>query len=215
MIRGVIFAVIAGVIGAGLWAAIAYLGNLELGILAWAIGAAVGAAMLAGAQAEAGVPTGIAALVVALAAIAGGKLIAVEMAIRSELGAIVEDHEQQLRTDDAFAITYVADDVLVEYEDAGREINYPETADLDAPSGASDYPPDVWATAETRWNAMTPDEKEQVRQTAIDNTQAAIAFVTDLARTEGFKSSFSLFDLLWFGLGGFSAFKLGAGLSSQ
>jgi hypothetical protein len=59
---------------------------------------------------------------------------------------------------------------------------------------------------------MSPKEQEDFRADVLEEYKA---FYDDFAgeiKTEGFLASFSLFDLLWFGLGGVSAYKLGAGL---
>lgn len=215
MSRGILFASVAGVIGAAIWAAIAYFAQVELGLLAWAIGAGVGFAMLAGAQNEVGLHTGVAALVIALVTIVTGKFLAVEVAISSGFGEVLDEHRALLESSDEFAMTYVADEVVAEYESAGRTLDYPPVINPDAPAGAADYPTDVWAETQTRWDAMSSDEKDQVRKDASDNAKAAMGFLKEMARSEGYKGSFSLFDILWFGLGGFSAFKLGSGITNN
>lgn len=213
--KGIGFAIAAGVLGALLWAAIAYFADMEIGLLAWAIGAAVGFAMLMGAEDKVGLNTGIAAVVIASITILAGKFLSVEFAIQSEINQILVDQEQRLDSDDQFAITYVADDILFEYEEANRPLDFPLNANIDSPESSADYPVNVWAEADERWQAMTDADKEQVRQKATENAEEAMASIADLARKEGFKSSFSFFDILWFAFGGFSAFKIGSGISNE
>ena len=76
---GIIGAVAGGILGALIWAAIAYFANFELGLVAWGIGIAVGmgSAMLGG---EGGV-NGLMCAFVALASIFGGKALAVKLTL--------------------------------------------------------------------------------------------------------------------------------------
>jgi phosphate/sulfate permease len=211
MKNGVFYAVTAGLVGAGLWAAIAYYAEMELGLLAWGIGAAVGAAMMAGVKERAGSASGVAALVIALVSIVGGKYFAVELAF-GDVDSEWEQEAERMANDEEYTISWLADDVILEYEEAGKPINYPPGADIDMPETKADYPADVWAEAEQRWAAMSPKEQEDFRADVLEEYKA---FYDDFAgeiKTEGFLASFSLFDLLWFGLGGVSAYKLGAGL---
>lgn len=202
---------LAGGIGAAIWAAIAYFAEYELGLLAWGIGAAVGAAMMAGAQERAGAQTGAIALVIALASIVAGKYFAVELDF-NEFTQDWSEEEQRLENDEEYAISYIADDVVFEYESAGKPLNYPPSANLDMPESSSDYPSDVWADAEQRWQAMSDQERADFRVSVIEENKAAFEQFAGDIKAEGFLASFSLFDVLWFGLGGFSAYKLGAGL---
>jgi len=75
-----IFAVIGGLIGGalgcGIWTAIAYYAQLEVGYVAWAIGGLAGAGCAMGARGYAGATSGLFACIIALAAIAAGKYFA-------------------------------------------------------------------------------------------------------------------------------------------
>jgi len=69
--KAVLFGLAVGVLGAVAWAAIAYFGDLEIGWLAWGIGAGVGAAVRAGHGH--GLGLGIAAAAITLCSILGGR----------------------------------------------------------------------------------------------------------------------------------------------
>ncbi|MFK7790511.1 MAG: hypothetical protein AB8C95_13590, partial [Phycisphaeraceae bacterium] len=204
----------AGFVGALLWAGLAYYGNLEIGLLAWGIGAAVGAAMMTGAAERASVQTGVLALVIALVSIVAGKYIAVEM-VYNEFDSDWSGEIARLDTDDQYATSWIADDVIQEYEAQGKPVNYPPTANLDMPETQADYPTDVWAEANQRWLAMSAEEKADFRESVITEQKAIFDTISGDFKAQGFIESFSFFDILWFALGGISAFKLGAGLSSD
>ena len=75
LVRGTLFAVIGGLIGAALWAAVAYYAHVNLGIIAWVVGLCAGAGMKLGAGTAASSLSGFVAAVVALVSIAGGKFV--------------------------------------------------------------------------------------------------------------------------------------------
>ncbi|MGB0766692.1 MAG: hypothetical protein ACPGYV_03165 [Phycisphaeraceae bacterium] len=209
MSKGLLYASTVGLIGAVIWAAVAHFLHFELGWLAWGIGAGVGFAMMAGVGEAASAKSGAVALAVALVSIVGGKYVAVEM----DMGAIEEqwDDGDRIMTDETYATTYLADYLVQEYSEAGKPLNYPPGADMDWPDGPEDYPADVWADATAQWQAMSEDDRAAFREDVIaTNKETREALATEI-KNEGFVSSFSAFDLLWFALGGFSAFKLGAG----
>jgi len=214
MNKGILYAATAGFVGALLWAAIAYYGDLEIGLLAWGIGAAVGGAMLAGVHEKAGPQTGVIALAIALVSIVGGKYMAVEMAF-SGIDSEWDGEIIRLEQDEEYAISWLADEVVGEYQDQGKPVNYPPSANRDMPETRADYPSDVWTEASQRWQGMSSEDQQTFREDVIAQQKAIFAAVSSEIKTEGFLASFSFFDILWFGLGGISAYKLGAGLNSD
>lgn len=73
--RGLLGAIVGGVLGAGLWAVLIYFMNLELGLIAWAVGGVVGlVSMAAGGK---GLQNGIVCAVIAALAIFGGKTLGI------------------------------------------------------------------------------------------------------------------------------------------
>ena len=205
---GILLGAVAGIISAAVWAFISYGTGYELGILAWGIGALVGFAVLLGAGNDSNPAMGGVAVVIAILAIVAGKYLAVYMHVDKEFGGL--DVAVQFEDED-FLVSYIADEVVTEYEEAGKELNWPEDADMESMSAASDYPADVWAEASNRWGAMSVAERDSFKQERISQTQAKIeAFSGDLT-WEAFRASFGLFDVLWFILGAATAFRLGSG----
>lgn len=95
LVRGVLFAGVAGLIGAAIWEFIAAKAELEIGWIAWGIGAACGALMAVGV----GLPnalSGAAAAAVALVSVAAGKVLGVYLAIAELTGASLAQVSGQL-----------------------------------------------------------------------------------------------------------------------
>lgn len=74
--RGLLGAIVGGVLGAGLWAALIYFLNLEFGLIAWVVGALVGFVSMAATGK--GLQNGIACAVIAALAIFGGKTLGIK-----------------------------------------------------------------------------------------------------------------------------------------
>lgn len=201
---------VAGLIGAAVWCGIAYFTGYEIGWIAWGIGALVGFGTLLGAQ-EGRIEAGLIAVVISLAAIAGGKYATVELMYFQAMGD--SDWLAQYENE-GFIISYLADDALAREQEAGRTLDYPAGADLDMPDGPEDYPARVWATAESEWDAMTIDEQTAFREEKIEEAKLLMGEFHDAVVGEGFVASFGFMDLLFGALAVFTAFKIGSGLSS-
>lgn len=202
MIKGLILGLIAGVIGAGVWAAVSFYTGYEVGFIAWGIGLLVGIGMIAGAQDQASGATGAVAAVIALAAVLGGKYATVHLAfedlVQASGGWTYTEHDM---------LVVHADEVVVEWEDEGRTVDWPSGMTIDEAYEEEDYPPEVWAEARTRWDALS----DQDQKTMLAEYQAGAQAAMSQARQEGFLRSFSLFDILWIGLAVVTALKLGSG----
>lgn len=70
MVKSVVGAVLGGIAGAAIWAAVAFYAHLEAGYVAWGVGilTGLGAAIFADKKGGGGMPVGIMAAVVAAAA---------------------------------------------------------------------------------------------------------------------------------------------------
>lgn len=92
-INGIIAGLIAGAAGAAAWAAIAFYANLEIGYLAWGIGAFVGYVIATVGRSPS--PTaGVVAVLITIASICAGKYVMVEMDIKQQLADIVAEDGQ-------------------------------------------------------------------------------------------------------------------------
>jgi hypothetical protein len=209
-IRWCVAALIGGFIGASIWAGITYFTGYEIGWIAWGVGLLVGVAVRMGAGDTMGVGPGAVAVIGSVAALLAGKYAAVhfqvqhEMSIAPEMTFTAED--MQLG---------IASDIIGEWEEQGKKLNWPPGQSFETAEIPSQFPVDVWAEAQKRWNEIPP--AEQTKQ--IDERKALISELTGsiqgMVVDEGFKASFSPIDLLFFGLAVFTAFKVGSGISSE
>ena len=206
----IIAGLVAGAIGAAVWAAIAYFANIEIGYIAWGIGLVVGIAVAAAG--ENGPLAGITAVAITILSILGGKFATVEMSIQ-EVQAELENWEQE----QSFSADEVSDDVLQgmladiiaeQREAAGQPVQWPEY-DENEESVEAAYPAEIWSKAGEQLATKTDEEKSQLRQQHVDRVKEwAKELGQNLAndwREEGFIASFGAMDLLFFGLAVFTA----------
>ncbi len=160
MIKGLVAALVAGAVGAAIWAAVTHFTGYEVGFVAWGVGLLVGIGMFAGAGNNAGMATGVVAAVVAIAAVLGGKYATVHLAVEQFAGAM--NHEM---TEHDVLVRY-ADRIAGEWEAQGRTVAWPIGSSVETAYNEEDYPADVWAEAEARWDAL--DEKDRRAALAHD-----------------------------------------------
>jgi hypothetical protein len=122
--------------------------------------------------------------------------------------------ELPVRANEDYLLSYIADGLVTEADEAGRELHWPEGKDLETSWRKADYPEDIWSEAESFWSSMSDVEQQDYRrdvdQYLIQQNQADMAAMRSMASNEGFFASFSPFDLLFFGLAIVTAFKIGA-----
>lgn len=211
MFRGLIGGLIAGAVGAAVWAGISYGTGYEIGWIAWGIGLVCGLGVAMGWRGG-GAMAGLLAVVISLVSICGGKYASVHLVLNRELGTSETVLQEWASTlDDELLASYIADEVVLEYENTGRTLDWPAGANMELPSEPSDYPHDVWAEAVRRLNIMTPEEHEEFRASVVEQNRQAIEAVWASAANDGFTESFSLFDIVFFLLAIITAFKVGTG----
>jgi len=216
--------VLGGLVGAAIWAAISHSTGYEIGWIAWGVGGLVGFGVrLLGSSEMASfdratrqrvvrkVPAmpplvaGLVAAVIAIGAVAAGKYATLHLAVSQALQAPdVGDTETIL--------SGIADQIVLEREEAGKQVTFPPGKDFDSAAKQEDYPPDIWKEAELRWASLGPEDREAW---LAERSEQARAFYDAMGGAGGaalLVSSFGLFDLLWFGLAGWTAFKLGMSL---
>ncbi len=197
---------VAAVIGAAIWAAVAYYAHFEIGWIAWIIGAMVGGAVFATAGDQAGMMTGVGAAVIAIAGVVGGKYVS----IRMELNQIGSD-EGWAEVSDEFIISYIADEVALRRTEAGEELEWPGEGAGDEAFEEADYPTDVWAEALQQWTDADQAWRDQYRTYVEYQTKEHLAAfkneVSELALIEGI----GIFDIIFFLLAIVSAWKIGSG----
>ena len=128
--KAIIAGVIAGGIGAFLWAGISYGTGYEIGWLAWGIGAVVGVAVLQGGGAEPSPLGGLVAVVITLVSICGGKYMAVEWTVSDFLS---EDSElmASIGTDEHLT-SLLADEVIEDRMANGKPVKWPAGSSLES-----------------------------------------------------------------------------------
>ena len=203
---GIAAGLLAGLVGAAAWAAIAYYANLEIGYLAWGIGGLVGFATASGAGKSGPVLGGIAVLIT-IASICGGKYATVETGIQSSLTEIQADFEKQLAEGftDEILVSCLADGLVTQETANGNSVDWPEGVDPSEASEPADYPRVILRDAQAKWDGMDADAHAEyhteIENSTRKNFEAYLIGATQEARSEGFFATFSMFDLLFFGLG--------------
>ncbi|MEQ9455489.1 MAG: hypothetical protein RLN76_12965 [Phycisphaeraceae bacterium] len=219
MAKGMIAMILAGVVGAAVWAGIVYGTGYEIGWVAWGIGLLVGGATAFAMGDQANAMTGLIAVIVTCASITMGKIISVEIVIEQEKGygitEVLEPELERLRSDTEYVVSYIADDVVTEKLMNGEALNWPSGEMPEFPERRSDYPSDVWFEAQSRWTGMSAEEQDAFRQTLIANRtsdyEADVELFVESVREEGVMAMFSLMDILFYGLAIVTAYKLGSG----
>ncbi len=198
-------------VGTVAWVLVGYLGY-EVGWIAWGVGflAGLGVRIAAGEEKE-GVTPGIIAAAIAIGAVLLGKYCVAYIAVNSafsDMGDIVSVSTEQMISDEA-------DKYVDELEQGGSKITLPEGADNEDTPLAESYPKEVWAEADRRWNALSPDDQKKRTKEYQERVAMVINQIAGSARDQVFKDSFTPWDLLWFGLALVTAFKVGSATYSE
>ncbi len=209
MLSWIVAGGIGGLIGAAIWAAIGYFANFEIGWIAWGIGFLVGIGVRMGAGSTTGPMLGVGAVVIAIASIGAGKFAVAWLAVDAYIA------EGGVGVDQEVVISYIADAVAMEFDEAGTEVAWPSGVNPNEAAIEPDYPVDIWSEAEARWAAMDEQEQTAGWDMAQSNLNAAMSEFRSDATMDAFIYSFGLFDLLWVFLAVGTAFKVGAGSEEE
>lgn len=208
----VVAAAVASLVGALLWALIAWKADLEIGWLAWGIGGAVG---FAGARfGGSGVSSGVACGLLALLSIFGGKAIAVTLSLDHEIDAMLEsaltqEFYQEQKTDaQAFAQSNPSDHRQFMIE---RGYTEAESADAIDDAEVADFEKFHVPALQKMSESYVSIEKWR----ALKKTTMGKAIKAEINMVDVFKETLSPFDLLWILLGVGTAFKLGSAVKDN
>lgn len=217
---GVAAGLAAGLVGAGVWAAVAYYANVEIGYLAWGIGLLVGIAVAKGAGTRSPA-LGLTAVVITALSICGGKLLVIDILLDRELAQAAAEADELAPSDfdDDAMVARAANQLIASREAAGDTIVWPDidyesmsAEEIEALPVANQYPRDVWQEAESEWSSLSEDQQSEQREQASEEVKgAAIAFgqaMKGAVLWDAFKGSFGVIDLLFFGLGVFTAWGI-------
>ena len=192
---GLIFGMIAGMIGAAIWAAIAYFGNVEIGWVAWGIGAFIGVAVSAGSR-EKGMLPAMIAVIITVASLCAGKYATI---------ALLMGDVPQVEYSEELVIQEYAFGLAQEREDAGEHLIWRNGTNFDTAQDIDDIPRDVVDQARLGFPLLSEEDQETMRglvkQMVEQRKNGGLAL-------QAFMASFNGFDLLFFGLGIFTAAKL-------
>jgi hypothetical protein len=203
---------VAGAIGAAVWAGVAMMLDRELGILAWALGGAVGLGVALGAKEDAGWHTGILAAVLSIAAICAGKYVIADQVVNTVLaspeGRSFEDRVNGFSEDNAKA--YLADQLASAQVQEGKTLEWPPDSALESATELSDYPQVIVKDVEARWGAMDAQAKTDYTASAKANVLSEVSKTVNNAKSMMFLETFGLFDNFFFILAVGTSFRLGA-----
>lgn len=206
---GIIGGCMGGVLGAAIWAGVSAGTGYEIGWIAWGVGGLVGFGVAKGCK-SGGALAGTVAVVITIGAILVGKYVAVDLALKQEVGSedqVIQQAVDRLQSDE-FVVTYLCDDIVAERESAGQLVNWPPGVNPQEASKQSDYPPDIWAEGAAQWQALSDQEKTDLRERIAaflrQNIHATYAEVSGSA----FRESFGMMDVLFFLLAVATAHKL-------
>ncbi len=199
--------IIAGLVGALIWAAIAYFAHIQLGFIAWVIGGMVGFAVAAASKGEADQVSGCAAAVIAIAAILGGKYITA-MAIVSNFAPNVSE----MRTTDEDAQASFAYEIVKAADQSGRKLVWPEGKTADNAESLADYPKDVAKEAADRWTAMSGPEQSAFKVDRDAKTTAVMSTLRGTMTHDAFMHSFTFLSMVFCVFALITAFKVGSGM---
>ena len=201
--------VVGGLIGTAIWVAIGYGTHREIGWIAWGIGALVGLGVRVASQEWDGVHPGVIAVIIAITSVVAGKYIVVTLIARQFT------NELTYRATDEDLIQNFANDIVQDRKTKGKKLAWPAGKSLENAEKSADYPKDVWQEATKKWTALPSAEQQSLRKKEEEQFANLKDAIQGFARNEGFKSSFGPFDLLWFGLAAFTAFRIGSGVSKS
>ena len=204
-IGGIIGGLIAGALGAALWAAIAYYGNVEIAILAWGIGLAVGVAVSIGSD-TGGILAALVAVLITTGSLVGGKYLAVQMAIHDFDNQM---HSDKFTIDDDVLVSGFAFEMAEEQVEAGKKLRFRNgKRNLEATEGVEDLPVNIVSAAKKKLDSMSQEDHDALLAERQEEFEMALSAVEGKLFKVAFAESFSLYDILFFLLGIFTAGKV-------
>lgn len=199
---------LGGLVGAAIWAGLIYMTGIEIGYVAILVGAAAGIGVRLGANEwDYGLGPGLLAVAVAIVALIGGKIVGGRMYLQAELReiqniAVQWNHDNHLIAEFAQEIWEEApEDAQFSEPELGEDgADESELSPDQIPKG---YPKEVWAQALARWNGMTEEEKQKLRDEQIKGFDEEFEVPAHVF--------FGPIDILWFVLAVSAAFRIATG----
>jgi len=210
LIRALIGGLIGGALGILIWVIVGYATGYEVGWIAWGVGFLVGCGVRYAAE-KAGRDESFLEGLVAGALALGSVLLAKYLVFALASAGSGLDPQTQAMLDRWYSedgmISREADQLASAWEKAGKTINWPHNStDVSVPM-KSLYPPDLWREAEIRWKRRSPDDQRN----AIAAAKLSNSNLAEMLQGPTFAQFCSPYDLLWFALAAYTAFRIGVG----
>lgn len=205
VLRWMVGGIVGGAIGVAIWVLVGYATNYEVGWIAWGIGFLVGVGVRYGAHLGSegeSAAQGVVAALLAISSILTAKYLVFELVVGSVDAAAVRE-----MIDDESLVVAIADEIAAEAIERNQPVTWPAGITYEMASEKDHYPPAIWRQAEAQWSGLGPVEQERRR----DELAANVAELVMTVARPSFTETFAFWDLLWFGLATFTAFKIGAG----
>ncbi|MFT3686554.1 MAG: hypothetical protein QM783_16825 [Phycisphaerales bacterium] len=209
LVKGAIGGVVGGAIGAVVWALIAYSAHVESGWIAWGIGFLVGFGVTLGCGGKGGAAAGGLAILIALGSIVCGKYVAVQMMVRDITKSSDQQIDSAISDDDIFLD--LVRNAAKQLENDGKTLQYKNNKNSETAAKPEDFPEWLVKDRHNYFDALTSDERAQLRKVETDKIHAVADAVKGEVTRAGFEASFSPFDILWGLLAILTAWRVGAG----
>lgn len=202
MLKAMAGALIGGMLGAGVWAAIGYFTHAEIGLIAVLVGALAGIGAKVGAGQDSSSQTGMLAVLVALVSIVLGKFLVAHFLVQAKFGP------PQVVTP-AMEQAFLAHAIAKKRMEEGANLQWPPGRSLEGAEALEDFPAEVVSEAQKAWEDIQPE----TRQTMLTEHQGRLDAYRSQKKWEAdkrvFLASFGLFDVLWGVLAVRAAYRLG------
>lgn len=210
VVGAVVGGLVAGVLGAVLWGGIAYETHIHLRIMALGVGVLTGFGVALGSGNRTSTATGLLAAAIAIAAVCGGKYAEVTFITNEFTNTVLK----VAKVDNATAMGMMAQDVVAEWNQAGKAMVWPDGMDPESAKEADreeEFPKAVWAEATRRWNDATPDWKQQYKSSHEAALHQEFRNAMGEVTNEGFTHSFGFRDVFYLIFAVIGAYGIGSG----
>lgn len=202
-VMGLVFGVVAAILGGVVWAGIVTGTGYEVGYVAWGVGLIVGLAVAAGSPSP-GVGHGLTAAGLAAAGLLLGKVLIYSWAMP---GLVAKEFSNDPEMSAAAIEVMVARDPSLDPELKAWYDNQDPAAYTEEQDNV--YIAKLNELITTRAAQMSEDEHKAAVKDFANLTLAALPMETRMS------IAFSPWDLLWFGLALFTAFRIGCGATGN
>lgn len=179
--------VAGGVIGVVLWASVTYFTGYEIGWVAWLVGVLTGAGASTAIENRGGILVGMLACVIAIGSVGVGKIAMARLEASEAIANIGHN-----------------------FTDEDAVLHMARTEPQNAASGEDDDDAATLDRAAARWESMSETERDAYRLQAANEVRQEMEANAEAVTVVTLAGSLSPYDLVWIGLAGVSAFKLGS-----